>query len=411
MKITFVFFLFNVAVSIRAVPLVAERKNTYFIQLKDPETIEKLCSQDDNVKAIYHLRQEIKDFFSFGNFEAITGQFSEEVISRISKNSLVEYISEDFTVNALDLTLQDSAPSHLVRISQEKTVSVGQQMNFYYLNEHAGKGVTAFVIDSGVNVDHPQFENRAYMGPNFSNDLENVDYIGHGTHVAGVMGSKIYGVAKQLNIHSVKVLDRNGQGTLSSVIAGLAYSVKQMLKQGVPAVANLSLGAPRSRILDAAIQAAYKAGLVVVAAAGNNNGDACQSSPARSPYSITVGAINDYNDHIAHFSNWGDCVDIFAGGVNIVSLNHSNDDYNAVQVLSGTSMASPIVAGLVAILFNEGFSSYDVKNGIKEQAIINCIPHYSIELNPGSPNRIASSGIRPNYPVKINGVQINSTIF
>lgn len=393
MKVKHILFFCYFLVSAIAFPLFSSKGKLekYFIQLKAPDSIEKLCSQDNNVKTIKHLRQEIKRRFTFGNFEGLVGEFSEEVIKRIASNPLVEMITRDIPLKAYDF--QTNAPHHLVRLSQEEPVEDDQEMTFKFEHDYQGQNVTAYIIDTGVHVEHPGFEERAESGPNFSDDPRNMDYVGHGTHVAGVVGSKAFGVAKKINIHSVKVLDKDGQGSLSSVIAGLEYAVNHMKENGnQPSVANLSLGAMKSPILDSAVRSAYQAGLVMVVAAGNNNMDACKTSPAGSDYAITVGAINDYNDNIAHFSNYGKCVDIFAGGVEVQSLASFQHSDNTVQVLSGTSMASPIVAGLVAILLNQNVPVDQLLSRIQQLAIEGAIPKYSMVARKGSPNLIANNG-------------------
>lgn len=369
------------------------KKERYIIQLKKPDSVDILCSQYDSVKPFSHLRQEITKIFSFGKFEGFVGEFSQEVIEKIATNPLVEKITQDFSIQALDeVSLQEDASPHLVRISQENYVDEDQQMNYYYSSRYQGEGVTVYIIDTGVFVDHPQFENRATLGPNFSTDYKNVDYIGHGTHVAGVLGSQQFGVAKKVNIHSIKVLDKHGQGSLSSVISGLEYAVKHKNENGVHGIANLSLGASKSSVLDAAVRAAHDAGLLVVVAAGNNNVDACRTSPAGSPYAITVGAIDDKTDQIAHFSNWGTCVNIFAPGVEVHSLNNQKNP-NKVQILSGTSMASPIVAGVAAILLQQGASYDQIDAQLKTMAVWDAIPNRSLRIRYGSPNAIVNNGV------------------
>lgn len=381
-------FLFQTS----AIPLFGRRER-YIIQLKKPDSVEVLCSQDDKIKSFSHLRKEIKKVFSFGKFEGFVGEFSKEVIDRISTNPLVESITQDLSIQTEnEILVQEDAPSHLVRLSQEGPVEEDEPQDYYFSEEFQGSDVLAYIIDTGVSVNNPGFQGRALLGPNFSTDLRNVDYIGHGTHVAGILGSRKYGVAKKIKMMSIKVLDSRGGGSLSSVIEGLEFSVNHMKENSLKAIANLSLGAPKSSILDAAVQAAYEQGLLVVVAAGNNNMDACQTSPAGSPYSITVGAINDKTDEIAPFSNWGRCVDIFASGVEVESLNNDRV-YGNVQVLSGTSMASPIVAGVAALLLEKGVPYSDLTSEIKGAAIWDAIPAYSIKSRAGSSNAIVNNGL------------------
>jgi subtilisin family serine protease len=172
---------------------------------------------------------------------------------------------------------------------------------------------------------------------------------GHGSHVAGTIGSKSYGVAKKVNLIAVKVLDGRGYGDTSGVIAGIEYVATEGPKSRRKAVANMSLGGPSSRALDRAVQAAVKAGVVFVVAAGNSAGDACKLSPAGVAEAITVAASDKY-DKIASFSETGKCVDIIAPGVDITSTWNNG----GTNTISGTSMASPHVAGVVALALAEG---------------------------------------------------------
>lgn len=393
MKLSEIFYLLFFLLTVSSFPIFS-KKEKYIIQLKKPDSVEILCAQDDSVKSFSHLRREIKKVFSFGSFEGFAGEFSKDVIERISKNPLVEKITQDFSIQAFDdVIVQEDAPSQLVRLSQENYIDEDQELNYYYSSDFQGRDIMAYIIDTGVYIGHPDFEGRAQLGPNFSTDFRNIDYIGHGTHVAGLIGSETYGVAKEINMLSIKVLDRNGQGSLSSVISGLEYAANHAKDNGLKAVANLSLGAAKSSVLDAAIRAAFDSGLLVVVAAGNNNIDACRTSPAGSSYALTVGAIDDKTDLIAHFSNWGKCVDIFASGVEIQSLN-SNMRGPAVQTLSGTSMASPIVAGLAAILMEQGFEYNMVWAEIKNIAVWDKIPQNSIRVRQGSPNLIVNNGVK-----------------
>lgn len=390
---SYLILLFCVFSCVNSLPLF-HKKERYIIQLRKPDSVDKLCALYESIKPFSHLRQEITKVFSFGKFEGFVGEFSKDVIENIATNPLVEKITQDFDIQALDdVSLQENAAAHLVRLSQESPIAEDQEMNYYYSSNYQGRGVTVYIIDTGVFVNHPQFENRATLGPNFSTDFRNIDYIGHGTHVAGVLGSKTFGVAKEVNIHSVKVLDRHGQGSLSSVISGLEYAVKHKNENGIRGIANLSLGASKSSVLDSAVRAAYDAGLLVVVAAGNNNIDACRTSPAGSPYAITVGAIDDKTDKIAHFSNWGSCVDIFAPGVEVHSLNNQKNTDN-VQILSGTSMASPIVAGVAALLLQYGVSYDQINEQLKDMAIWDAIPSRSLRVRYGSPNSIINNGVK-----------------
>jgi subtilisin family serine protease len=217
-------------------------------------------------------------------------------------------------------------------------------LNSFYNYSSIGLGVTAYVIDSGINITHSEFERRASIGIDTVGDGRNgLDCNGHGTHVAGTIGGANYGVAKGVNLVGVRVLDCNGSGALSSVIAGIDWVTANAVK---PAVVNLSLGGVASRALDNAVNNSINNNITYAVAAGNSGANACNYSPARVLNAITVGAVS-YYDQRPSWSNYGSCLDIFAPGVSITS-SWINSDY-ASATISGTSMASPHVAGAAAL--------------------------------------------------------------
>ncbi|KAJ3199102.1 subtilisin-like serine protease, partial [Dinochytrium kinnereticum] len=220
-------------------------------------------------------------------------------------------------------------------------------------------GVNVYIIDSGVQVTHPEFEGRASIGISYSADNNDVDGSGHGTHVAGTVASRSYGVAKKANIVAVKVLGSDGTGSNSDVIAGIDWVALNGPASGKKCVVNMSLGGPASDAVDNALTAGVAAGCSFVVAAGNGGADACSNSPARAPAAFTV-ASSDINDVIARTSDRGTCVDIIAPGARITSTWTGN----SFRTISGTSMASPHVAGVFAIALSNGVSSdpTDLKN-------------------------------------------------
>jgi serine protease len=206
-----------------------------------------------------------------------------------------------------------------------------------------GAGVTAYIVDTGIRSTHNQFAGRAASGYDFvDNDGDASDCNGHGTHVSGTVGGSTYGVAKAVSLVGVRVLDCGGSGSFAGVIAGIDWVTVNHLG---PSVLNMSLAGGGYQPMDDAVAAATAAGVTVVVAAANNDDDACNYSPARAPSAITVGATDD-TDTRAWFSNWGSCVDLIAPGVDVLSAWSTADD--AVNTISGTSMASPHVAGIVA---------------------------------------------------------------
>lgn len=207
----------------------------------------------------------------------------------------------------------------------------------------AGAGVTAYIVDTGIDTDHADFGSRATHGVDtVDGDNDASDCNGHGTHVAGTVGGAQYGVAKDVDLVAVRVLDCNGSGTTAGVIEGLDW-VAAHHQSGEPAVANMSLGGGASASLDEAVNRVIDDGVTMAVAAGNSNADACNSSPARLPAALTTGA-SDEADARASFSNVGDCVDLFAPGVDITSTWLDG----GTNTISGTSMAAPHVAGVAA---------------------------------------------------------------
>ncbi|GAA5967338.1 hypothetical protein JCM21900_002124 [Sporobolomyces salmonicolor] len=235
---------------------------------------------------------------------------------------------------------QAKAPWNVARISSRKAVGTNPT---YYYNSTAGQGVDIYLLDTGVLTTHTQFSQRAKVGANIG--LGTADGNGHGTFCASVAIGTTYGVAKKANIYSIKVMSDSGGGAASSVVKGVAATLKLVAKSKRPSIISLSASFPANSALDAAAKKAFTKGIHFVSAAGNAGADASSYSPARSPYSVTVGAI-DASDTIAKFSNTGQVVSLFAGGVNVLGAYIGNTGASAT--LSGTSMATPAVAGLIA---------------------------------------------------------------
>ena len=249
---------------------------------------------------------------------------------------------------------------HLDRVDQRNSLANSTQAEKGWYNyTKTGDQVTAYVIDSGVNYKHIEFGTRGSPGFDAYRAKTHADFgkdcNGHGTHVAGILGGKNFGVAKDVNIVSVRVLDCNGSGSVSNVVAGINYvtGIKRA-NPGKAMVANMSLGGGANASLDQAVRDSITAGIPYAIAAGNGNifgsgQDACNVSPARVATALTVGAT-DTNDTRTTWSNYGSCVDIYAPGNNIVSSYGKTQDSSAWTPLSGTSMAAPAVAGVAALL-------------------------------------------------------------
>lgn len=247
--------------------------------------------------------------------------------------------------------LEKNAPWGLARISHRDSLNFGT-FNKYLYAADGGEGVDVYVIDTGTNYEHVDFEGRAQWGKTIPANDEDVDGNGHGTHCSGTIAGKKYGVAKKANIYAVKVLKSNGSGTMSDVVKGVEWAAEQHIKKAKSgkkgfkgSAANMSLGGGKSPALDQAVNGAVAMGLHFAVAAGNDNADSCNYSPASAANAITVGA-STLADERAYFSNYGKCNDIFAPGLNILSA-WIGSKY-ATNKISGTSMASPHIAGLVA---------------------------------------------------------------
>ncbi|KAI9292004.1 putative subtilisin-like protease precursor [Neoconidiobolus thromboides FSU 785] len=359
----------------------------YIIKLKDTNRI-TLDSHLNNVRSLFKNRSEENKinhvYNSLGSF--YSAQFSKEIIAQIRSLPEISYIENDSIVkiypseNADTLSInsvQPNAPWNLARISQRKLVN----SDYTYLGD--GSGVSVYIADTGVYTSHPEFEGRAIVGANFSSDTNNNDGNGHGTFVAGVVGAKTYGVAKKTQLISVKVLDTNGSGSISGILAGVNWVVKD--KRGKKGnVLNLSIGGGFSQPLNDAVKSAHQNGVTVVTAAGNSNSDGCSFSPGSTPEAINVATLST-NDARSSASNYGKCIDIFAPGQNIVSTWNNN----GLQTLTGSSTAAPHVAGLAAYFYSlEALTPDTVTQKILALATIDLV------TNPGSqsPNRIAFNG-------------------
>ncbi|HEY0036321.1 MAG TPA: S8 family peptidase [Longimicrobium sp.] len=297
-------------------------------------------------------------------------------LNALRHNPNVDYIEQDAAVRAS--TTQSNATWGLDRIDQRAL-----PLNGTYIYTPTGAGVNVYIIDSGMLLTHTQFGGRAVSGFDAVDGGSADDCNGHGTHVAGTAGGSTYGVAKGATLIAVRVLDCAGNGTNAGVLAGMDWVAQNRV---APAVANMSLGGPASLAIDDAIQQMVNAGVTTVVAAGNENQNACNVSPARAAAAITVGATTN-TDARASFSNFGSCLDLFAPGNSITSAWHTS--IYAMGSLSGTSMASPHVAG-VAALYLQG--SPAATPATVANAIVSTATTGKVTVsNPGSPNKLLFS--------------------
>ena len=303
-------------------------------------------------------------------------EMSAEDAERLSEDFRVAYVEEDGVVS-LDAT-QNNPPWGLDRIDQRN-----RPLNAIYTFNWTGAGVTAYVIDTGIRTAHTQFGGRAAnVFDAFGGNGQ--DCNGHGTHVAGTIGGSTFGVAKSVQLRGVRVLNCSGSGSNSGVITGVDFVRNN---HAAAAVANMSLGGGASSALDTAVNNLHNSNVSISVAAGNSNGaNACNFSPARAANAITVGSTTT-SDSRSSFSNIGTCLDIFAPGSGIQSAWATSN--TATATLSGTSMASPHVAGVAALYkqANPSASSTTIRNAIVNNATTNVVSN----AGSGSPNRLLYS--------------------
>lgn len=316
--------------------------------------------------------------------QAITGfaaDLTAEAYDALVTDPNVIAIEPDALVQASDTQLSPVSWG-LDRIDQR---ALPLDRAFTYDNR--AEGVRAYVVDTGVRPTHVQFGGRVVAGYDGVRDGNGTnDCNGHGTHVAGTIAGVTAGVAKAATVVPVRVLGCNGRGWMSVVIAGIDWIIADHAA-GQPAVANLSLGGAKSRMLNAAVARGVADGVTFAVAAGNSNVDACNSSPASETSALTVGASTS-GDMRASFSNWGTCLDLFAPGVSIASASHTGD--TIMHTLSGTSMAAPHVAGAAALILGDepSLSPAQVASRIVDGATSNVLGSIGV----GSPNKLLFTG-------------------
>ncbi|ORT61696.1 S8 family peptidase [Streptomyces sp. CB03238] len=354
---------------LRLAPTETAVSNSWIVVLKDGST----RAADLGVTP-QHQYESALDGFST--------TMSKAKATALAADPRVAYVEQNQTVR-LNAT-QPNATWGLDRIDQRNL-----PLSTTYTYNTPASNVNAYIIDTGIRTSHSEFGGRAVVGTDTVGGGQNgQDCQGHGTHVAGTVGGKTYGVAKAAKLIAVRVLDCNGSGTIAGVIAGVDWVTANAVK---PAVANMSLGGGANTSLDNAVKRSIASGISYAIAAGNGNilglpENACNTSPARVPEAITVGAT-DNADRRASFSNYGTCVDLFAPGVKVTSAWRTSD--TAINTISGTSMAAPHTAGVAALYLSKHPTASPAQ--VRDALVNNATSGKVQNALTGSPNKLLYS--------------------
>lgn len=360
---------------------------SYLIRLKDdvdPDNfIARHVSMRRNNGEVVALKETVTNVWT-ATIKGFAAKLDDAELRELDNDPQIESIEPDQVVRITATVVQTGADWGIARHSSRGSISSPYT---YRYDDTAGSNGRVYVIDTGIRTTHNQFGGRAISGVNYVTGESATDLNGHGTHCAGTVGGTTYGVAKRATLVAVKVLSSSGSGTLANVISGVDWSTSNANSNSARVnVLSLSLGSSASPTVNAAVARARNAGHVAAVAAGNSNANACNYSPAGEPLAFTVGSTA-VNDARSSFSNFGSCVDIFAGGTSITSAWYTSD--TATSTISGTSMACPQVAGLVAYT---GTLIGSVNAATVEARVIALTVRNAIS-NPGtgSPNYLANN--------------------
>ncbi len=347
----------------------------YIIRLKDGVDHAGLMAAANRV-ALAGDNSEVRH--TYGVISGFSAKLSPGMLKQLRADPSVDFIEQNGLVHADTVHNVGNGLEGLDRVDQRQLPLSGT----YDDGGNTGLGVNVYIVDTGINQGHNEFTGRVAQAADFVGDGQNgEDCNGHGSHVASTALGTNFGLAKQATLHGVRVLNCQGSGTFADVIAGIDFVAADCPNQGGPCVANMSLGGGFSQSLNDAVAAAVSSGVPFAVAAGNESTSACNRSPASEPSAFTVAASDDNDNHIS-FSNFGSCVDIYANGVGVLGANAGGS--NATQTISGTSMASPHVAGAVAQFLgaNPNASVAQVEDAMKTSATPDCVA--------GAPNGTAN---------------------
>jgi len=358
--------------------------DSYLVVLHDNTTIE---SRDNHISSLGSVEFSLRSTWDLV-LKGYSATMSKAVLETVLADPLVSFVEQDQMMYASQITTQQlgTLATGLWGINRiwQRTRSVTTQYQYFTT---AGVNTDVYVVDTGIYAAHSEFTGRTVAGATFVSDPSypgTADGNGHGTHVASTSAGTTYGVAKRATLIAVKVLTSAGSGSNAGVIDGVNYVASQFVSRGRrPSAANMSLGGSASAALDTALNNAVTGGVSFVVAAGNENQNSCNVSPARAANAITVGATTN-TDARSSFSNFGTCNDIFAPGSSILGAWIGST--TATNTISGTSMASPHVAGAVALFYGNGGTNTPAaaRSWLVSSATLNAVTG----PGTGSPNRL-----------------------